>query len=69
MKKNYEDKFIEDLLGPAPRYRVEWRHNGQWRMDESSIEFATLTLAKAYEVKMKKDSSGDLETRIVEVNS
>ncbi len=50
------------------RYRVEWMHNFNWRMDEDgSGTFATREEAEEYIRLSQKQSSGPLTTRIVEV--
>lgn len=49
-------------------YRVEWRHNYQWRMDdENGGTFRTLREAKEAELKIIRAHNYELETRIVAV--
>lgn len=50
------------------RFRVEWMHNGNWRMDDDSTgTFTTKEKALEYEIQIKASSTGELVTRIVEV--
>jgi hypothetical protein len=58
---------VEVLPGSVSRYRIEWMHNGNWRMEENGGGvYATLEEA---EVARKNDSYRGLTTRIVEVRS
>lgn len=49
-------------------YRVEWMHNGNWRMDASSSgTFKTKEEAREHKKTLQRNSSGNLEMRILEI--
>lgn len=51
------------------RYRVEWKHNGNWRMEvNGGLTFNTRADAQAA-LEAEKEKAPSLELRLVEVQS
>lgn len=50
-------------------YRVEWMHNGQWRMAENDAETFSTREAAERHLKTLKKKYPKLETRIVDLKA